>query len=514
MLIGGIALTLVGGIILTIVTEAGRTMPFGHPLQWIPITMLIAGPIIAQLGLVLCGPLVLRVVARLLRGSGLGARLASRDSARNPGRAVPAFAAIMTTVFVAVFGMCVAAGSEVSARTNYQYAMPLGTIQVPLVTVDYGLNPGAPTMTEYQHPAAVESALRESVNVDRMERIASVPDWIHGTDPAKIEAEEVAIPIIPPKNFCPGDQRSPDYVNGFDFSNPEDLDAYYNDWRCQGYSSFGSGIGDLFVVDALGLELALGKEPSAAALQTLADGGAVSFSRRYVDDGAFSISWWTPQQAEQLTSAEDPGQPLRTESVPAILELPPHPYHFGVFITKATADRLGLAYRDSMVLASTATMPTAQEKDALHQAISAMPDNDGSIGVNIETGPTDFAGPWVWGLLGLAGLIAIASSAVAIGLARFDGRQDDATLSALGAGRLVRRSFAFWQAIIIAGLGSVLGAATGLVPAWALGATGLPFAPPWLPVGIAVVGLPLLIACGSWLLATRNKVPARRVAIA
>ncbi len=132
-----------------------------------------------------------------------------------------------------------------------------------------------------------------------------------------------------------------------------------------------------------------------------------------------------------------------------------------------------------------------------------------------ELGPQDFAESLVRGLLGLAGLIAIASSAVAIGLARFDGRQDDATLSALGAGRVVRRSFAFWQAIIIAGIGSLLGAAMGLVPAFALGgAVGMPFVPPWIPIGIAVVALPLVIACGSWLLATRSKVSARRVAIA
>jgi ABC-type lipoprotein release transport system permease subunit len=78
----------------------------------------------------------------------------------------------------------------------------------------------------------------------------------------------------------------------------------------------------------------------------------------------------------------------------------------------------------------------------------------------------------------------------------------------------VRKSFAFWQAVIIAGIGSVLGAATGLVPAWALGATGLPFVPPWLQIGLVVVALPLVIASGSWLLATRNKVSARRVAIA
>jgi putative ABC transport system permease protein len=159
-------------------------------------------------------------------------------------------------------------------------------------------------------------------------------------------------------------------------------------------------------------------------------------------------------------------------------------------------------------------MPDTQQQDALQQAIANLPGNKGAIYANVEQGPPDYGTVWAWGLLGLAGLIAIASSAVAIGLARFDGRQDDATLSALGAGRVVRRSFAFWQAVIIAGIGSVLGAATGLVPAWALSAVGLPFVPPWLQIGIAVVALPLVIACGSWLLATRSKVSARRVAIA
>ncbi|MCO5293786.1 MAG: hypothetical protein M9882_02605 [Homoserinimonas sp.] len=120
----------------------------------------------------------------------------------------------------------------------------------------------------------------------------------------------------------------------------------------------------------------------------------------------------------------------------------------------------------------------------------------------------------MWGLLGLAGLIAIASSAIAIGLARFDGRQDDATLSAIGAGRFVRKSFAFWQAIVITGIGSLLGAVTALVPAWALGPTGLPFVPPWLQIGQIVIALPFLIAVGSWLLTMRSKVLARRVAIA
>src|SRR5690606_11020009 len=195
MLLGGIGLTLVGGILLAILTEAGRGMPSGHPLQWVPIVMLILGPILAQLGLVLCGPLLLRIVARLLRRSGLGARLAARDSARNPGRAVPALAAVMTTVFIAVFGMCVAAGSDASMRDNYQWSMPLGSIRTPLDVVDYGDGTPRPTRTPYANPAAVENAISSSVAVDQMQRIASVPDPL--SDPMESDVSDGApVPVL------------------------------------------------------------------------------------------------------------------------------------------------------------------------------------------------------------------------------------------------------------------------------------------------------------------------------
>jgi putative ABC transport system permease protein len=525
MLLGGIGITLVGGILMAVLIEAGRGYPGGHPLQWVPVVMLIVGPILAQLGLVLCGPLLLRLVARMLRGSGLGARLASRDSARNPGRAVPALAAVMTTVFVAVFGMCVAAGSDARMLSTYQWGMPLGGIRVPLALVDYS-DPEAFAVSTYAHPDAVERAIRDSVDVDKMQVLAGVPDWVPpASTPAPdgdeaTDTSQAAVLDIPLKNLCPSYPSSPEYSPETDDPATPEGRATLEDWRCQSFypAGFsGPGLDHLFVGDAESLAIILGEEPSARAKEVLAGGGAVALYRDYVEDDRVSISWWSSEQLEGRNQGKDPGTPLRTETLDAVVELPEHPLYFGVVITKTTADRLGLDYRDSVVIASTTTVPTTQEQDALNQAIAALPDNNGEwsrVNASVETGPADYFAPWIWGLLGLAGLIAIASSAIAIGLARFDGRQDDATLSALGAGRLVRKSFAFWQAVIIAGIGSVLGAATGLVPAWALGATGLPFVPPWLQIGLVVVALPLVIASGSWLLATRNKVSARRVAIA
>ncbi len=525
MLLGGIGITLAGGILMAVLIEAGRGYPGGHPLQWIPIVMLIAGPILAQLGLVLCGPLLLRAIARVLRGSGLGARLASRDSARNPGRAVPALAAVMTTVFVAVFGMCIAAGGDVSMLNTYQWGMPLGGIRAPLTLVDYS-DPDGPVVSTYAHPDAVERAIRDSVNADKIQVLAGVPDWVPPTSvpmpdgDAPTDTSPAAVLDTPPENLCPTNPFSIDYTPGADDSSTPEGRAAREDWRCQNFypTGFsGPGLDHLFIGDAESLSIILGEEPSAQAKEVLTAGGAVSLYREYVEDDRVSISWWSPEQLDLRNLGEDPGKPLRTETLDAVVELPVHPLYFGVVITRATADRLGIHYRDSVVIASTKTVPTTQEQDALNQAIAALPDNNGEwsqVNASVETGPTNYYAPWIWGLLGLAGLISIASSAVAIGLARFDGRQDDATLSAVGAGRFVRKSFAFWQAMIIAGIGSVLGAATGLIPAWALGPAGLPFVPPWIQIGLVVVALPLVIACGSWLFASRNKLSARRVSIA
>ncbi|TFD88969.1 hypothetical protein [Cryobacterium serini] len=75
------------------------------------------------------------------------------------------------------------------------------------------------------------------------------------------------------------------------------------------------------------------------------------------------------------------------------------------------------------------------------------------------------------------------------------------TLSAVGAHPGLRRTVAFWQAVLLAGTGAVLGGILGLLGPTMLGLVGLlPFAPPWPQVALLVLGLPVIIAVGSWLL--------------
>ncbi len=532
MLMGGTALTLGGGVTLAFVNQDFTQLGSTHPLMWVAISLLVVGPILLQLGLVLSGPLLLRVVARLLSKGNVGARLAARDAARNPGRAVPALAAIMTTVFVAIFGMTLTAGSGEASRLNYRFTSTVGSITVSLIQVDWNAGSSsslpvpidasgsaAPAVTIYQNTDAVEKALRSSVGVDQMRVISAVPEPIDSgngvfslTSDAGAEST-IPLPSVPLQNLCPVDPRSPEF-------SIESANAArgQRDERCESYLyGLDYQSSHLLVGDAADLALVLGHEPSAEATRALATGGAVSLYGAYVDKDAFEISWWTPSQIEQIARNQPAGTPARTESLTAVVDEPTNPIRFGAIISPETAQMLGLEYRTVMVMASTTALPTTEQQDALRQAMAALPSQDASRGTqlyaNVEMGPSDFAGPFVWGLLALAALIAIASSAIAIGLARFDGRQDDATLGALGAGPIVRKNFAFWQALIIVGLGTLLGAATGLVPAWALSGADQPFAPPWLEIGIVVIALPLLIAGESWLLTTRSSVSARRMTI-
>jgi ABC-type lipoprotein release transport system permease subunit len=149
----------------------------------------------------------------------------------------------------------------------------------------------------------------------------------------------------------------------------------------------------------------------------------------------------------------------------------------------------------------------------------------GSSDFRYEAGPSRGGDSFGWVALGLTALISFAAASVAIGLARADGRRDEEVLDAIGAPPRLRRGVAFWQAVVIAGIGTLLGAAVGLLPVLALHlatvlgppeavATGpMPdFAPPWLQLGLTVVGVPLAIALGSWATAGRRRVAVRRVA--
>lgn len=518
LLIVGIAVALAGGTLLVTFTiqNRGTTGIQGLALSG----LLVGGPILTIIGLMLCSQLVLKAVASALQRCGVAARLATRDATRNPARSVPALAVIMTTVFVAVFGMTMIASSEATAAAQYQYRLLPGQVGVAASTIDSHNGAYKPTDAD-----ALSRVVRTSLDTDKVRVLSSVRDGQTVTapttsgEPAVDPATLLPSLTVAAENQCPSDVNSINYdERTSDRASPEAI-AAATDWRCRDQFVLGGGIwgnaGHIWVGDADDLAVMIGHTPSAAERTALNRGGAVTFYPQYVHDGSVNISWWPAKHWDNSQPFNAAAPASRTETLPAVEVSPAHGLPYGILISRPTADALGLAYSDSIVVASPRTPPTQAQLDSLNGQISAVTGVPDSYATYVENGPPRAASGFAWALVGLSALVAIAAASIAIALARADGRRDQVTLAAVGASASVRRGFGFWQAILLAGVGAILGALTGLVPAIALTlpGSGIAFTAPWLQIGVAATVLPLAIACVTSLTARRVNLDVRRTSI-
>ena len=472
----GTALAFAGGILAIAIA---RTVGPQNEVLWnTSLVLIAAGPILMQVGVLFLTPVVLRLAARGLSVLGSGARLGSRDAARNSSRTVPAVAAIMSTVFLASALMAVVGAYQVEQNQSYQYVTGMNSARAIL----YGHNDNGQATSSDEvgvDPAAVADALDDSFGVSTARVLSSSPEFAGALGKKQTE-------FVVPRPKTPDDYTNP-YL-----------------------SSSGTSVGDkIWVGSDADLEAILGEPLTAESRATLAAGGAVSLYPSLVKDGKVNLDWFTDE-----TRWPDDGvpKPLQTQVLAATVQQPPKPIEFAVFMSPAAADSINLPYGPSTVLVPLKGTPSTAQTDRANAAMENITGNP-SVGiVTVETGPPPFAQLVSWAILGVSGLIVLGAASVALGLARADGRRDDAVLGAVGAPPGLRRSIGFWQAIVIAGIGTIVGVVFGLVPPLVLAippATGgeglLPFDPPWVQLAIAAVGVPLVIAVGSWLTASGSK---------
>jgi hypothetical protein len=444
------------------------------------VGLLSAGPVVAQIAAIIIAPAIFRMLARALSRISVGTRLASRDAARHASRTVPAASVVMSTVFLSAFTVCLLAGGQQGTNDSYQYAFAPEQVGIRLVAWD---GDSAPVLPD--NPDRYADALRSSFDVGDARVLSTVAD----TDEHSVLVRRA------PRWQCPWDLFSTNY---------DPQATYEQGAECDTAPMFARAFPSpypekIWVGDEADLALMLDEKPSSEALETLAGGGVVSFYPHFVDDGTVVLDWWPLVDGEPV-DLED-GEPSRTETLSASYEPTPHPGAFALFMSPETARRLDLITGDTLALASTNSTPTQAQEDAAIQAISAL--SNGVLYPQVERGPTQFV-QWQWGVLVISTIIMLAASAVAVGLARSDGRRDDAVLGAVGASPGLRRSFGFWQAIIICFTGALVGAALGFAEFAALAGgslVGITFALPWVPLVALVVGVPLLIAIGAWLTA-------------
>jgi putative ABC transport system permease protein len=144
--------------------------------------------------------------------------------------------------------------------------------------------------------------------------------------------------------------------------------------------------------------------------------------------------------------------------------------------------------------------------------------------MRVERGYQSYLHVLLGALIGVAAALVLVAALVSTALSQAEGRADLATMAALGGTVGLRRRLVACQALVVAGLGTLLGFAAGLLPGttFALIFTTESYVTesipaegfvviPWLPLAAVVVGVPLLAAAVSALAVRRTPPLTRRL---
>ena len=463
-----------------------------HGGQAVTITVII-GIVLAELGMVACTPLIVTWSGRLARVLPLTGRLALRDGARNRGRTAPALAAIMAAVAGASAVAMVINSDDAQSRRYYQSQLRMGQAVAQLDDGNSGVA-----------GAVADRLVKQIVNVLPTSMVAILQGIGFGDGQTPVPAPDI---VRAPGNMCP------DHLSTV---------AQAKDPRCSlgqsgriqfltGSTSVVSGGPDL--VRAL-----LGRDDPAAEAM-LKTGGAVVFDK-------YDLATTGARPTVHLAISGTCDHPTtcapqddKQATLPAALVDSPRA-DVSAIVAPGALDKFGVKFAPMAALFDTTRMPTTDEEQRADDLVAATGISESFY---VERGYQSQTWAGMLALGAVAGVVMLGAAAVATGLAITDAQNDLETLAAVGARPRVRRTLAASQAAVTAGLGAVLGAAFGLLPAVGLieakaqqidsenllSTQQTQFAPPWLYLGVVVVALPVLAAIGAAAL-TRSRIEMRR----
>jgi putative ABC transport system permease protein len=469
--------------LLGLLAAAAGTALALHGARQRSVNTILAGSALAELGLVATTPFLVVIVGRLSPWLPVGPRLALRDASRNRGRTAPAVSAVLAAVAGSVAIGTYLASLDQYDREAYAPSAPLGTVTVPLDQAE--TRPKA---------AAVAAAVRQVLPEARVLVVS-------GLGPRDTATGSVFLDVAQRVQSC-------SVRAGGGPPTRQQLLVASRDPGCNGHAPSSLLAGRQLVGGSEVVAAVTGRtDPSFGDL--LARGGAVVPPGAVHGQGTATLGLVGPGERRGPTF-EVPATPLPLSGLQATV------------LSPEAARRTGLPVVVVGVVAIGDRPPTSAEEDRLRKAMQ-----DLSVpSPYVERGYTSSRG---LGLLALAigsAIVVLGASGIATGLAAADGRADLATLAAVGASPGARRSLAAFQSAVTAGLGTLLGAAAGLVPAVgmvrALNAAALqapfprldpyPLVLPWANLGITLLVVPLLAAAAAAML-TRPRLPmVRRLA--
>ncbi|SCE66571.1 putative ABC transport system permease protein [Micromonospora viridifaciens] len=483
----------------------------GYGAWQVTSNVLLAGLVLAEVGLVLCTPALVGLVARLGRVLPLAPRIALRDTARNRAAAVPAVAAVMAAVAGSVAIGVVLTAQKAREDAQHGASLPIGHAFVYNRTPDGEQKPSVPM----EKVSAVVRSTLPATDVIAVGEVAC-PD--RDRKPTSIKAGQAVLPSCYLRPQLPQDRQCPyDPYRGLSRAEKRAANA---DPRCEIDNTHWSRTAGGEMVAGPAAVTALTKasgEDLSRARETLAAGGVLVGDPRLVVDGKVILQAYneatqgpiTPEKLAQAPTVTVPGYaPTTGTRLPATIYSP------------GAVNAAKLGERPLGLVVATDRMPTQAEQDRLSAALRDL-SGEYRLGAAIERQPEIPYDPTLLILAAVAGLITLGAAGIATGLAAADGRGDLATLSAVGASPGVRRWLSLSQSGVIAGLGTALGVIAGLGAStavlfaynqalmyeWPHGPE-YPVEAPWDILAVVLV-VPLVAMLGAGLL-TRSRLPIER----
>jgi putative ABC transport system permease protein len=465
-------------------------------------SLILAGVALTEIGLIICTPTILGLIARLGRFLPLAPRIALREAGRNRSAAASAIAAVMAAVIGSVAAAIIVASAGHQSKANYQPEIPMGDAYVILGGYGNGSGGGAPTTAQADR---VVTALRSQLPTRSVSVVSSVALSCAGT----------------PCNLTT-------------------LDLHYPSTACQHMECFGYGTAypPTIIDDGSHVDAILGVSAPAAAA-ALRAGHAVVVDPKYLTSGTITLS------LDRISSSPTPavvpcpvglshGATAATCAVgsagnPTAVTVPAIAVAGGfqglsVILPPTFVTSLGLTREVQGVLADTTRPPTSAERQKALAAVDQATAN-ARIGLIVESGYHSDSTLALLAIVAAAGLITIGAAIIATALAAVDGRADLTILSAVGASPRTRRILSMARAGVITAVGTVLGVAAGFVPAgaWILatrrgdqqrppGWHELTLVVPWWPTLLATVIIVPAVAMGLAGLFTRSRLASERAA--
>jgi putative ABC transport system permease protein len=478
-LVLGIATCALGTFIVTVGTSRVDTR------------IMLVGIILGELGLVLCTPSLVGLIARVGRLLPLGPRIALRDAARNRAAAAPAISAVMAAVAGSVAIGLYLTSNVAQQRDEYPQRLPIGYVEMYL-----GKSGGPVSADRLAH---ADQLLRSTMPVAQ-------------TYPVSMQA---CAPSEPADAYCSlVVRKAPAYTCPYDdivTSRPltkAEVHAARADSRCD-TNPIGNVSPDVDDGTALAALTGASGDDLRRGQAMLRAGGIVVTDPSYIDNGQVTV-----EVTEQRPNDTAPPT-ARSLTLPAYLLTTA--FGKGPMIASPKAmQTAGMGSVVTSMVAVTTRMPTTEEQDRLRGTVA------GEAGFFVETGPPITVDARIWILMGAAAAITLAAAAVGTALAAADGRQDLSTLAAVGASPRLRRSLSLSQSGVIAGLGSLLGALAGTGAAVAIlaafnatirdewpGPPTMPVALPWAALIVALLVVPSIAMIGAGTL-TGSRLPIER----